>query len=255
MQENINGSAAFIEAAIQKLGGFENPASAKVLDFGCGKGELVQTLLRRGYDMYGCDTTAYWLEEGLPVSERLSTIPLSPYRLPFAGNTFDVVISTSVLEHAQNKEDFFREIHRVLRPGGFAMHLYPGKWYLPYEPHIYVPLANFLWPHCPAWWLGLWALLGVRNEFQKNLPWQSVAAANQRYCREGLSYWTTRQYRELSLKVYGNCRWPMRFYINHSPGGFAHLFKRLPFKGFTGLLSREIRMGFMLLQKSSPDLL
>ncbi|MBN2108573.1 MAG: class I SAM-dependent methyltransferase [Deltaproteobacteria bacterium] len=111
MQENSNGAAAFIEAAIKKLGGFERPASAKVLDFECGAGQLVHDLFRRGFDN-GCDTRAYWLDENLPVSNRLSTICRSPYRLPFSGNTFDAVISTSVLEHAQNKEACFREIHR-----------------------------------------------------------------------------------------------------------------------------------------------
>ena len=251
MQGNSNDAAAFIEAAIKKLGGFDHPASAKVLDFGCGTGQLVHDLFRRGFDTYGCDTRAYWVEENLPVSDRLSTICLRPYRLPFSENTFDAVISTSVLEHAQNKEDCFREIHRVLKPGGFSMHLYPGKWYLPYEPHIYVPLVNCFWPHCPKWWLGLWALLGVRNEFQKNQPWQAVAAANHRYCREGLSYWTTAEYRKVSLKIYGNCDWPMQFYMNNSPGGFARFFKRLPFKGLFGLLSREIRMGFMIHRKAA----
>ena len=249
MPEDINKVAAFIEAAIEELGAFNPAAPAKVMDFGCGRGQLVHALSKLGFDTYGCDITAYWLGDHLPISEGLSTISLSPYRLPFDENTFDFVISTSVLEHAQNKEDCFREIHRVLRPGGYSMHLYPGKWYLPYEPHIYVPLANYFWPHCPKWWLGLWALLGVRNEFQQDQPWQAVAAVNNRYCQEGLSYWTTRQYQELSLKVFGNCHWPMQFYIDNASGGFARIFKRFPFKAVSGALSRETRMGFMIQQK------
>ena len=37
--------------------------SARVLDFGCGRGELVQQLRERGYDAYGCDPEADWTPE------------------------------------------------------------------------------------------------------------------------------------------------------------------------------------------------
>jgi SAM-dependent methyltransferase len=42
-------------------------------------------------------------------------------RLPFAGESFDVVLSTSTLDHFQSREDIavsLAEIFRVLRPGG-----------------------------------------------------------------------------------------------------------------------------------------
>lgn len=75
------------------------------------------------------------------MSQHIDAISMQPYRLPFAANEFDVVGSTSVLEHAQNTEECYRAIHRVL-PGGVALHGFPGKWYLPRKPHIYVPLVN-----------------------------------------------------------------------------------------------------------------
>ena len=63
------------------------------------------------------------------------------------------------------------------------MHLYPSKWYLPSEPHIYVPLVNVFWPRCPRWWLALWARLGVRNEHQGHMGWKEVVDINVRYLR------------------------------------------------------------------------
>jgi SAM-dependent methyltransferase len=250
VQEDVGQVAAFMAAAIRQLGGFAVPSRTPVLDFGCGQGHLVHALSRLGYDVRGCDIPAAWAGAEPPASRGLSAIALDPYRLPFDARTFDVVISTSVLEHAQNKAECFREIHRVLKPGGTAMHIYPGKWYLPCEPHIFVPLVNFLWPDCPKWWLGLWAMLGVRNAFQRGQSWRAVAEMNFRYCREGLSYWSTRQYKELSLQVFGNCRWPMRFYLDHAHGGSARLFKQLPCKALSGRLSKEVRMGFMVQQKA-----
>ena len=251
MEDEPKKAAAFIDVAIRKLGGFDSPARTKVMDFGCGRGQMVDALLELGFDAYGCDIKAYWSGAPPSTSERLRTISQNPYRLPFEGQFFDVVVSTSVLEHAQNTEELFKAIHTVLRPGGYSMHFYPGKWYLPYEPHIYVPLVNYFWPRCPKWWLGMWAWLGVRNEFQKHLSWEAVLKANHQYCQQGLCYLSNRRYRELSLKIFGNCRWPMKFYIDYGYGGFPHLLRRLPFKTLSGFLSREFRMGFLVQQKTA----
>lgn len=249
MQEDITSTAGFFRSAIAELGGFSRPAIVKVMDFGCGKGQLVRDLCQLGFDAYGCDVKAYWLDGQSSISERLSTISISPYQLPFENNSFDIIVSTSVLEHAQNKEECFREIHRLLRPGGWAMHLYPGKWYLPFEPHIYIPLVNYFWPRCSKWYLGLWAILGVRNEFQQDQNWRAVMDLNHHFCQTGLSYLTTREYQKLSLDTFGNCEWPMQFYINNANGGVARLLKGLPFKGLSGKLCREIRMAFLIQNK------
>jgi len=41
--------------------------------------------------------------------------------IPFAGETFDVVICTQVLEYVRNPLDVVSEIHRVLKPGGVLL--------------------------------------------------------------------------------------------------------------------------------------
>jgi len=47
--------------------------------------------------------------------------------LPFADETFDLVVSRSVVEHLQDVEHFFREGRRILKPGGYAVHTFPCK--------------------------------------------------------------------------------------------------------------------------------
>ncbi|MEW6468162.1 MAG: methyltransferase domain-containing protein [Bacteroidota bacterium] len=42
-------------------------------------------------------------------------------RLPFADSSVDGVVSLAVLEHVPNPDDFLKEAHRVLRPGGFIV--------------------------------------------------------------------------------------------------------------------------------------
>ena len=251
MVDEHENAALFLHSAIRELGGFDNPISTRVLDFGCGSGKLVRKFITLGYDASGCDVKPYWECSTESELNKLEMIAKEPYRLPFDDGTFDVVVSTSVLEHAQNTEEIFREIKRVLRIKGYSMHLYPGKWYLPTEPHIYVPLVNYFWPNCPSWWLLLWALLGIRNEHQENQAWKDVARDNLEYCRHGLCYRSNGYYREVSNAIFGNYSAPMEFYIVNGYGGVANLLRKLPFKALTGWLAGEVRMNFIVQQKST----
>jgi SAM-dependent methyltransferase len=169
--------------------------------------------------------------------------------------TSDIVLSTSVLEHARNPDEYLREIFRVLKLGGVAMHLLPGKWYLPYGPHFLVPLANYFYPNCPTWWLALWTLLGFRHPEHKGLRWREAVKACRDFYDNGVFDLSMRGHERLSRAVFGNCEWPMTFYITHAHGGFARVFRRLPLRKLWGILSREFRMAFLVQRKlSAPEM-
>lgn len=51
--------------------------------------------------------------------------------LSFAPASFDLVITSDVLEHVRHPERAFREILRILRPGGWHIFTIPGRWPLP----------------------------------------------------------------------------------------------------------------------------
>lgn len=245
--DDTTSTAKFFDLAIERIASGGKPRDRiSVLDFGSGSGRIAKELTKAGYDVYGCDIIA-------PPSDidptRSRQIQRSPYHLPYDDDMFDVVLSTSVLEHARNPEEYMPEIKRVLKPGGMAMHLLPGKWYLPYEPHILVPLANFFYPNCPTWWFAMWALMGHRAPGEKGMTWRETTQAYRNYYDTGLFYLTTSQYNDLSNKFFGNYEWPMSFYIDHAEGGFASLCRKLPFRNFFGKLSREIRMGFLVQRK------
>jgi SAM-dependent methyltransferase len=242
----------FVDGAIRTIcehGDATDRRSVRVLDFGCGAGTLVRGLLDRDYDAYGCDVAGEYTRMLDVGEERIGMIVPVPYRLPYPDDHFDVVLSTSVLEHAQNKEECFREIHRVLKPGGSSFHILPSKWYLPREPHIFVPLANFLWPDVPLWYLQIWARLGIRNSFQVGKPWREVARLNYEYCQRGLSYWSHGELIRLSKEVFGNYSCPMDYFIEHSDGGAAALCRKLPFRPLTSWLVSRLRMFFIVSRK------
>ena len=132
------------------------------------------------------------------------------------------------------------------------MHLLPGKWYLPYEPHILVPLANYFYPNCPTWWFAFWMLVGLRHPEHKRLRWREAVKACRDFYDNGVFYLSTRQHGLLSRAVFGNCEWPMTFYITHGYGGFARVCRKLPLRKLWGMLSREFRMAF-LVQRKQPS--
>jgi SAM-dependent methyltransferase len=103
--------------------GYVTPA-ARVLDLGCGRGGVVE-LIRDDVGLAaGLDPDSPSLE-----SHRASGMPILRgvgEHLPFAGGSFDLVVSVWVLEHLKEPSTVFREVRRVLRPGGHFIFLTPN---------------------------------------------------------------------------------------------------------------------------------
>ena len=118
---------------------------SRVLDFGCGAGEIIGLLRSRGVDAYGCDV---FYEGGdysdkVPGKLRSYIRPMGDGTIPFENASFDVVVSNQVFEHVADIQGALREIARVLRPGGTAMNIFPdsGVWR---EGHCGVPFLHWV---------------------------------------------------------------------------------------------------------------
>jgi SAM-dependent methyltransferase len=89
-----------------------------VLDFGCGTGRLTEWLVDRGAFVHGVDVTPEMLDVA---RSRVAgaTFAHSPGQaLPFADATFDCVVTAYVLQYYVSDPAVFRELARVLKPGG-----------------------------------------------------------------------------------------------------------------------------------------
>jgi len=102
--------------------------TTRVLDLGCGRGGVVERLHTAGR-WTGCDPDWASLAEHRLSSPHASPFPrsqASAERLPFTDKSFDLVVSSWVLEHLPHPERTFHEVARVLRPGGRFIFLTPN---------------------------------------------------------------------------------------------------------------------------------
>lgn len=104
----------------------------RVLDYGCGQGRLVKMLRERGVDCYGCDAFVHlgtspreFLLEGEWFGSVIADMPDG--RIPFADESFDIVINNQVIEHVADLEATLSELHRVVKPGGTVFSVFPHK--------------------------------------------------------------------------------------------------------------------------------
>jgi SAM-dependent methyltransferase len=68
------------------------------------------------------------LDENLRPDPNLGVVCATGEALPFLDRSFDVVYCRSVMEHVRDPRTMFREISRVLRPGGLFLLLTPNRW-------------------------------------------------------------------------------------------------------------------------------
>lgn len=111
----------------------------RVLDVGCGRGELVLQSALRGADAWGIDYAQAAVDiaqRAIDASgddtprERVHIAQMDVKALTFADGFFDVVFMMDVVEHLYPQElaQTFDELRRTLRPGGLlVMHTSPNK--------------------------------------------------------------------------------------------------------------------------------
>jgi len=121
------------ETAVESFAGVANPFSLgrrqpgeRVLDLGSGAGTdslVAAQMVGPDGRVTGVDMTPEMLERARKAAEAMGAMNIEfvegeVEHLPFADESFDVVISNGVIDLVPDKDAVFREIFRVLEPGG-----------------------------------------------------------------------------------------------------------------------------------------
>lgn len=96
------------------------PASARILDVGCGTGEQISLLRKHGYAVYGLEPAEKMRTIAKERNSDTDILDSNALNLPFEDNIFDMVLAVEVLRylHPRHQEESLDEIHRILKPGG-----------------------------------------------------------------------------------------------------------------------------------------
>src|SRR5688572_28713854 len=99
------------------------PASAKVLDAGCGAGVPISQMLSERFQLTGVDFSEAQIELARKNVPKGEFICQDMTKLDFAENTFDGIASYYAIIHIPRQEhrSLLRNFQRMLKPGGFAL--------------------------------------------------------------------------------------------------------------------------------------
>jgi SAM-dependent methyltransferase len=130
----------------RQIGYLQPRPGARILDIGCGRGEVLLACAQDGAEIAGID----YSPDAVRISrETLSEVPGAEIvqgevvALPWPDASFDAVLSGDVIEHLipEDADAMLREAHRVLRPGGrLVLHTAPNRLFL----RVAWPLSR--WP-------------------------------------------------------------------------------------------------------------
>ncbi len=118
---------------------------SRTLDYGCGQAEVILAGSQLNLEINGADVF-YEGSNAKQAVEKLgllgSTVKeIKNGRLEYPDAHFDLIVNNQVIEHVEELEPALVELHRVLKPGGKILCLFPAQdiWW---EGHVGLPLIH-----------------------------------------------------------------------------------------------------------------
>ncbi|MCV3244010.1 SAM-dependent methyltransferase [Mesorhizobium robiniae] len=173
-----------------------NTSPGRMLDIGCGTGQLCLDLGRRGFDVHGADLSSVQIEIAIQAARGVLDAPEERFQvctadsLPFEGR-FDLIAAIGVLPYVQDQPAFIQRTLSLLKPTGMFVASYTN----PASLFTLVAVTRHILSFRPK---RVWALT-LRNLVRTGLlggscvdirtarQCRSVAALDQLCCQLGLT--------------------------------------------------------------------
>ena len=126
-EEGYDKYAEFYDKKLAYLDGFEKNLivrmagdldGKKVLDLGCGTGRLIKPLLEKGAQVCGADISSKMLKIAEKKFSKVKFFKTDAEKTPFKDDRFDIVVAGFLIVHVKDLDKVFREVYRILKPGG-----------------------------------------------------------------------------------------------------------------------------------------
>lgn len=143
MRTSDESNAMFCEYLLKHT----NFDGKRILDIGCGNGDLVKYITRNYSPQYVIGIEPFLKEQwgvGESSSENWSIVSGNAHNLDFDDNSFDLVVSFSTFEHIGDIRKALSEIKRVLRPF--------GKFYTEFMPIWTSAAGHHFLDGAQNWW-------------------------------------------------------------------------------------------------------
>jgi SAM-dependent methyltransferase len=107
---------AFLDAFVERCG------RGRVVDLGCGPGHVAQYLASRGATVEGLDLSPHMIEQATASWPDIPFRVGDMFELPYGAETISGIVAFYAIVHLRTDELItpFREVHRVLAPGGLV---------------------------------------------------------------------------------------------------------------------------------------
>ncbi len=143
----------------------------KVLDIGCGNGVLLRQFQKRGCQCFGSDPSP-WAQAcaqryGYSLLPRIEEAGIEP-------GSFDLITSTSALEHIARPLEHVQRILEILKPGGLAYFTVPNYGSLPIRLHLVKGRLVTPPGHCSYFTAGTLRDLFQRAGLREQVAWTRV---------------------------------------------------------------------------------
>src|SRR5579862_4481388 len=116
--EFTDGADPEYEEQILPLAAAHLAGARRVLDVGCGEGQLCRLAAASGAQAVGVDPTVAQLAVARERSGGGEYVRAVAGHLPFTSGSFDAAVACLVFEHIQDTDQAIAEVARVLEPGG-----------------------------------------------------------------------------------------------------------------------------------------
>lgn len=114
-----DGADAEYEEQILPLAAAALQGASRVLDVGCGDGQVARLAVKGGAtNVVGLDPTWNQIVVANQRQGGPGYVQAGAAQLPFRDETFDAVVACLVFEHIRDVDDAIAEVARVLQPGG-----------------------------------------------------------------------------------------------------------------------------------------